>query len=166
MSGIQSHFLLQFEELVTRLHSLPGSVESQQFTLAVGVGSLVDEVLRHSPPKPLEIEQAIELVEDAVMPVRAQLPEALQLSCADPQLRLLCAQALSVPDGDANVSEATARWLEIDAVEHLFNRLVARAEGRPASQDVMNVEGANVARLVILREILHHWGLGGLYLTV
>ncbi len=165
MSALQPRLLLEFEEAVTWLRSLPGDGEAHQFALAVGVGSLVDKVLRHSPPKSLEIEEAIELVEEAVMPVRAQLPGDFQLICADSLLRVLCGQVHFAQDSGPNVSNATNHWLGIDAVEHLFNRLVARAEGRPASQDALNVEGVSAARLVIVREILHHWGLEGLYVT-
>ena len=50
-------------------------------------------------------------------------------------------------------------------VEQLFNRLVARAQGRPASQDPLPVDGPSAARLVIVRELLHHWRLDGLRLT-
>lgn len=165
MNGMQTPLVLKFGDAETRVQSLPRSNVAVQLDLAVGVGALAADVLRHTPPRPLEIERAIEIVEEAIMPVRAQLPEAFQLICADPQLRSLSGQEHSAQDGDSDVSNATARWLSIDAVEHLFNRLVARAEGRPASQDTLAVDGASAARLVMVREILHHWHLLGLYLT-
>ena len=157
--------LLQFAEARTHVHSLPGSDGAVQLDLAVGVGALAADVLRHTPPSPLEIEQAIEIVEEAVMPAHALLPKAMQLICTDPQLGKLSSKELSAQYESQFVANATVQWLGIDAVEQLFNRMVARAEGRPASQDEINVDGASAARLVIVREILHHWRLEGLYVT-
>ena len=168
MNGMQTPLVLKFGDAETRVQSLPGVDVAVQLDLAVGAGALAADVLRHTPPSPLEIERAIEIVEEAIMPVRAQLPEILQLFCADPQFRMLSGHELSVQDGDSTdsaVSHVTAQWVGIDALEHLFNRLVARAEGRPAAQDALSVDAASAARLVIVREILHHWHLEGLYLT-
>ncbi len=148
---------LWFRELSTEVWSAPDAGGAVDLALPVGSSMLAREVLRHTPPRPLEIEQAIEVVEEAVMPARAQLPEAIQLFCTDP---LLHALAAAEPQADDPV------WLSMEAVEQLFNRLVARAEGRPAPQDDLPVDAASAARLVIVREILHHWGLNGLYLAI
>ncbi|WP_051236679.1 hypothetical protein [Ottowia thiooxydans] len=163
---------LQFEDLLTWVRSAPGADLQVVLSLPVGAGALARDVLRHVPPHPLEIEQAIEVVEDAVMPLRAQLPASLQLVCADPLLRGLAAAALggrgeSVTD-ELNVAELPSApiWWDVEAVEQVFNRLVARSEGRPAAQDNLSVDGASAARLVIVREMLHHWGLNGLLLSV
>ena len=64
----------------------------------------------------------------------------------------------------ARHANAAGGWLGIDAVEQLFSRLAARAAGRPAAQDALPVDGASAARLVILRELLHHGALSGLQL--
>ena len=68
--------------------------------------------------------------------------------------------------GGAELPDAESVWLSTDAAEHLFNRLVARAEGRPASQDAIPVDPASAARLIAVREMLHHWGLGGVGLRL
>ena len=148
--------LLRFEELATQVQSVPEEGPAMTLSLPVGAAALARAVLRHAPPRPLEIEQAIEVVEEAVMPARTRLPGAMQLYCADPLLRALAA-AEPGPNAPA--------WLGIGAIEGLFSRLVARAEGRPASQDDLPVDGASAARLVIVREMLHHWALDGLYVT-
>ncbi len=168
-------FLLQFEEQITQVQSaisksdsLLGADVAVRLSLPVGAGALARDVLRHTPPRPLEIEHAIEVVEEAIMPARAQLPGVFQLFSADP---LLCALAAEVPGAPEVMRQSRAglpdeaRWLGMDAVEKLFSRLVARTEGRPASQDELPVDGASAARLVIVREILHHWGLDGLYVN-
>ncbi|MDO5625268.1 MAG: DUF2218 domain-containing protein [Pseudomonadota bacterium] len=119
--------------------------------------------LRHAPPTPGEIEYAIEQVEDAIMPARAHLPAgALALVSGDAALHTLARHAR--PDAPAP-SDAPGPWLSMDAVEHLFNRLAARASGRSATQDALPTDAAHAARLILLRELLHHWGLEGIMLA-
>ena len=149
---------LRFQELVTQVQSAPKADLTVNLSLPLSADALARDLLRHAPPSPLEIERAIERVEDAVMPARARLPAALRLQTDDARLRALVGAA-SAARADAPV------WLDIDTVEQIFNRLVARAQGRPASQDPLPVDGPSAARLVIVRELLHHWRLDGLRLT-
>ena len=149
---------LRFQELVTQVQSAPKADLTVNLSLPLSADALARDLLRHAPPSPLEIERAIERVEDAVMPARARLPAALRLQTDDARLRAMV--------GAAGAARADAPvWLDIDTVEQIFNRLVARAQGRPASQDPLPVDGPSAARLVIVRELLHHWRLDGLRLT-
>ncbi len=107
--------------------------------------------LRGTPPSPLAIEQAIEQIEDAIMPARALTTGATQLVLADAALHALVASA-----SDAYADEIT---LGRDAVERLFERLAARSQGRPAAQDALPTDPASCAALLLAREALHHWGL-------
>lgn len=158
MSDASVWLTLRFQELVTQVQSAPEADLTVDLSLPVSADALARDLLRHAPPSPLEIERAIERVEDAVMPARARLPAALRLQTSDARLRALV--------GAAGAARADAPvWLDIDTVEQIFNRLVARAQGRPASQDPLPVDGPSAARLVIVRELLHHWRLDGLRLT-
>ena len=158
MSDASVWLTLRFQELVTQMQSAPEADLAVDLSLPLSADALARELLRHAPPSPLEIERAIERVEDAVMPARARLPAALRLQTSDARLRALV--------GAAGAARADAPvWLDIDTVEQIFNRLVARAQGRPASQDPLPVDGPSAARLVIVRELLHHWRLDGLRLT-
>ena len=158
MSDASVWLTLRFQELVTQVQSAPEADLTVDLSLPVSADALARDLLRHAPPSPLEIERAIERVEDAVMPARARLPAALRLQTDDARLRAMV--------GAAGAARADAPvWLGIDTVEQLFNRLVARAQGRPASQDPLPVDGPSAARLVIVRELLHHWRLDGLRLT-
>lgn len=159
MSDAGVWLTLRFQELFALIQSAPGADLTVNLSLPLSADALARELLRHAPPSPLEIERAIERVEDAVMPARARLPAALRLQTGDARLRALVAAAAGAARADAPV------WLDVDAVEQLFNRLVARAQGRPASQDSLPVDGPSAARLVIVRELLHHWRLDGLRLT-
>ena len=158
MSDASVWLTLRFQELVTQVQSAPEADLTVNLSLPLSADALARDLLRHAPPSPLEIERAIERVEDAVMPARARLPAALRLQTSDARLRALV--------GAAGAARADAPvWLDIDTVEQIFNRLVARAQGRPASQDPLPVDGPSAARLVIVRELLHHWRLDGLRLT-
>ena len=158
MSDASVWLTLRFQELVTQMQSAPEADLAVDLSLPLSADALARDLLRHAPPSPLEIERAIERVEDAVMPARARLPAALRLQTSDARLRALV--------GAAGAARADAPvWLDIDTVEQIFNRLVARAQGRPASQDPLPVDGPSAARLVIVRELLHHWRLDGLRLT-
>ena len=158
MSDASVWLTLRFQELVTQMQSAPEADLAVDLSLPVSADALARDLLRHAPPSPLEIERAIERVEDAVMPARARLPAALRLQTSDARLRAMV--------GAAGAARAGAPvWLDIDTVEQIFNRLVARAQGRPASQDPLPVDGPSAARLVIVRELLHHWRLDGLRLT-
>ena len=158
MSDASVWLTLRFQELVAQVQSAPEADLAVDLSLPVSADALARDLLRHAPPSPLEIERAIERVEDAVMPARARLPAALRLQTSDARLRALV--------GAAGAARADAPvWLDIDTVEQIFNRLVARAQGRPASQDPLPVDGPSAARLVIVRELLHHWRLDGLRLT-
>ena len=86
MTDTQPLLTLRFQELATQVHSAPGADSVVNIALPIAPAPLAREVLRHSPPTPLEIEQAIELVEDAVMPARARLPEAFELQVEDAHL--------------------------------------------------------------------------------
>ena len=158
MSDASVWLTLRFQERVTQVQSAPKADLTVNLSLPLSADALARDLLRHAPPSPLEIERAIERVEDAVMPARARLPAALRLQTSDARLRALV--------GAAGAARADAPvWLDIDTVEQIFNRLVARAQGRPASQDPLPVDGPSAARLVIVRELLHHWRLDGLRLT-
>ena len=158
MSDASVWLTLRFQELVTQVQSVPEADLTVDLSLPVSADALARDLLRHAPPSPLEIERAIERVEDAVMPARARLPAALRLQTSDARLRALV--------GAAGAARADAPvWLDIDTVEQIFNRLVARAQGRPASQDPLPVDGPSAARLVIVRELLHHWRLDRQRLT-
>lgn len=155
MTDTQPLLTLRFQELTTHVHSAPGADSVVNLALPIAPAPLAREVLRHSPPTPLEIEQAIEWVEDAVMPARARLPEVFELQIQDAHLRELVGSA------GADPSTGGVARLSIQDVENLFSRLVALSEGRPATQDGLPSDGASAARLIILREVLHHWMLVG-----
>jgi exopolyphosphatase/pppGpp-phosphohydrolase len=114
----------------------------------LGVDSLVGQSLRHEPPQPIELEHAIELTEEAVMPLAAQFAGNAELILQGLGATLI-ARSLEV----AGIAQLV---LKLDEVEALFNRLVSVSEGRPASQETLPTNARFFAAMLILREFMHH----------
>ncbi|KQO23743.1 hypothetical protein ASF11_23560 [Acidovorax sp. Leaf76] len=132
-------------------------------TLALGYDKTARDFFRRSVPTPLELETAIASVEDEIHAAhRRQCSDASQSLpydqalvdaapapwSADPGLHALATLA-GVPAGPV-------RLLPLDAMERLFNRLAAVSEGRPAAHEGLPDSAAFAARLLVLRELMHH----------
>jgi len=100
---------------------------------------------RHAPPTPLELERAIALVEEAVMPLARQLASPATLVVQAPDLAPLAAGS---PAGS----------LSIEQIETAFGQLAALAEGDPHAPRNLPTEPAFAGALLILREWMHHLG--------
>lgn len=114
----------------------------------LGVDSLVRQSLRHEPPRPIELEHAIELTEEAVMPLAAQFAGTTGLI-----LRGLGAALIA---NSLKTSGITQAALTLDEVEVLFNRLVSISQGRPASQETLPTDARFFSAMLMLREFMHH----------
>jgi hypothetical protein len=114
--------------------------------LPIGPQALREAVLRHAPPTALELEHAIEAVEDAVMPLHRDWPGGDELLLvADAQLR-----------EQAGVAEEAT--LDRAALEDIFSAAAAIAQGRPAASQPGLALPEVVAMLVVVREVMHHLG--------
>ena len=122
--------------------------------LPLGLHTLADRYFPGGRLSEMAIEAAIAEVEDIVMPWHGQLPPGARLVSGDAAIAELAAWAGMRGDGP---------WqFGTESVEHLFNRWVALAQGRPASQDALPTTGAFSATLLVLREWLHHLGFEGI----
>ena len=108
--------------------------------IAVGIVQLAEQALRHLPPRPAELEHAIDLVEEALMRLPQALPAGAVLQPAglfDPVLPHLGA------------------WQRA-AVEDLFQRLASWALGQPTAAHGLPQDRQFVAAALLLRELTHH----------
>lgn len=119
-------------------------VDGRVVALPVGPQGLAEAALRHDPPTPVELERAIDLIEDAVAGSRVADVDRGDLATADPFLRAL--------PGLGSSGSVLGR----DAVERLFERLAARAHGMPVAGDELPHGRDIAAALLILRECMHH----------
>ncbi len=119
-------------------------------TLEVGYYATAAACFRQDPPAEGELEHAIQVVEDAVMPVHAVLPPGTTLYTADAGIRQV---ALA-----AGIEAQPEMALPLDAVERTFHRLAAVALGRPPAQEGLPEGSVFAATLLILRECMQHLG--------
>ena len=115
-----------------------------------GVDSLLQQSLKHDPPLPGELEHAIELAEEAVMPLAKQFAHGPLLE--------LRGQGATVVSEALAAAGIPADQLSVDEVEGLFNRLVALSMGRPIGQEALAGSRELFAAMLLLREFMHHLG--------
>ncbi|MCB1890386.1 MAG: hypothetical protein KDH20_22460 [Rhodocyclaceae bacterium] len=123
-----------------------GATGEHGLEIAPGADRLLREHFAQRLPQPVAIENAIMDIEDAL----AQVPASVRggaIASDDPALRRL-ALAAGLP--------ADASTLHRDAIEQLFSRQAAVAEGRPASAEGLPDDPRFVAELLVVRELMHH----------
>lgn len=116
----------------------------------IGANSIASNYFKHNPPTPSETEEGIMVVEDEIMPYHKKLTPETTLYCADSDLETVL--ALAHPNAEQ------PKTLNRTDVEVLFGRLSAIIAGRPASMDILPTDNEFAARLLIIREVLHHLG--------
>ncbi|MDB5954110.1 hypothetical protein [Ramlibacter sp.] len=121
------------------------------FPLPIGT-SAVAALFRRDPPTEGELETAIELIEEAVMPLAIKVPRgAVLVACSERARELV---NLSTGSGARNVAS-------LDAVEASFEQM-ALAVRRGAWSRELRMDASLCAGLLILREFMHHTGFGGI----
>jgi hypothetical protein len=125
--------------------------------LAIGSGTTVAEFFKHAPPTPLEMENAIQTVEDEVTRARG---------LATPDCTLLthdaCIRELALRSGGL---AGHSMHLSIDAVERQFDLLAALTQGRPSASAGIPTDSGFAASLLILREFMHHLQFSAITIT-
>jgi exopolyphosphatase/pppGpp-phosphohydrolase len=124
--------------------------------LPMGAEQTARTQFRRSPPTPLDLENAIQAVEDLVMPLHRQIPAGAQLASTDAALHEIASLS--------GVAPSEPLLLSLEAMERCFNRLAAVVEGSPAAQQGLPDSNPFAARLLILREVMHHLQFGQLLL--
>ncbi|MBS1210395.1 MAG: putative esterase [Proteobacteria bacterium] len=140
--------LLEIGHEETRILSGTGTVPDTTLSLAIGAGKTSAEYFRQDLPTPVELENAIQIVEDEIARARNIAPANARLVTWDAGIHAIAVLA-GLPDQDELV-------LSRNAVEQTFERLTALALGRPASGETLPASKTFAARLLILREFMHH----------
>lgn len=118
--------------------------QGQAATLALGPEAIARRFFRSALPAPHELEAAIDVIEDALQGIAGNF-----------SARTLNASAASLGALPA-FAGAHGTLLSRVQVEAAFNRLADLANGRPAALDPLPDEPAFAARLLVLRELMHH----------
>src|SRR5690606_34286376 len=117
-----------------------------EVVIAIGIDSLADDVFLHEPPTPVELERAIDVIEDALMATGLPHVPRDELATSDPLLHTLIGRA----PGSAHTTLAE--------VEALFQRLAAVSLGSPGGFSDPAFTRRAAAALLILQECMHHLG--------
>lgn len=113
-----------------------------------------DTVFQKYPPTALELENAIMVVEDEIMPLAKLLPHPSTLILTDEITYLL----KLVAGYDKSI-------LSIDDVEDLFRRLAEVSEGSPMLSSGLPMRSDFAAAVLIVREFMHHLGFESVILS-
>jgi exopolyphosphatase/pppGpp-phosphohydrolase len=117
-------------------------------TLAMGSQRTAREFFRHTPPSPLELENAIATVEDEVTRARTLAQPHPRLYTSDASIRAIAALS--------GVTLGDRMELSLEAMERSFDRLTSISLGKPAAQMSLPADNGFAATLLILREFMHH----------
>ena len=117
----------------------------------IGTERTASDFFKHNPPTPADVENAIQVVEDEVMPLHRLLMATSDLYTLDESIQDIARLTVY---SEVQHGLTLAR----KDVEQVFNRLAAIISGRPASQDVLPTTNSFAATLLILREVMHHLG--------
>ncbi|WP_145489423.1 hypothetical protein [Yersinia aleksiciae] len=162
MNAIQTDYdairaALSDNRLITLLHIGDGSttittsdadnaVIAQPLT--VGAINTARAYFRHNPPTPDEMETAIMVVEDEVIRISPAVNRSSQLFTTDRHIAEI-AQLAGLP-------LQAETLMSLESVERMFDRLAAVMMGRPAACEGIPADNEFAARLLILREFMHH----------
>jgi hypothetical protein len=120
-----------------------------EVVVAVGVRHVAEGLFRHDPPTALEIEQAIDRVEDALTASGLHHAARGDLLARQPELHVLLGLHVA---GDR---------VTRDEVEARFQQFASASLGVPGLSQGLPADRAAAAVLLILRESMHHLGYDG-----
>jgi exopolyphosphatase/pppGpp-phosphohydrolase len=140
--------VLHIGEQETTLATGSGAAPDTTLVLAIGTVKTAEEFFIHSPPRPIELENAIMCVEDEVTRARDMLRRDALLFTTDVAIRDIAHVA--------GLAGAAQLLLPIEAIEQNFGLLAAVSLGKPASSAGIPGSTSFAATLLILREFMHH----------
>lgn len=129
-----------------------GAEAAAWLVLDIGAQKTARQFFKRSLPTPLELETAIATLEDEVIRAVPMFAPGTALLCADAVVREIALLAGVAP------GESIA--MPLDAMERVFERLAAVAEGRPVVREGLPQGADFAAALLILREFMYHLRFG------
>ncbi len=119
---------------------------ASEIVLPVGATAIAGTLFRHDPPAPDELEQAIDAIEDALTATGLRQAGRGELLAIEPLLLDLLGLRLA--------GERCTR----EAVEAQFQQLASLSLGYPGKLFEPLTAPEEAAKLLILRECMHHLG--------
>lgn len=116
--------------------------------LTVGSNNVALSYFKHTPPTADEMETAIMVVEDEVIRISSVVNKTSKLITTDHYMAEIALLA--------GLPMQTEIVMSLESVERMFDRLAAVMMGRPAASEGIPADNEFAARLLILREFMHH----------
>lgn len=148
---IKETTLLWIEALQTSFIAGKQGKAPNVFCLPIGLHSIGAMYFKQYPPSPLEMETAITLVEDKIMPLAKSLAVDGTLTLVGEGVSLLH-------------KYQPGMTYTIDDIEILFRTLAQVAEGSPVSSSGLPAYTEFASLIIIVRECMHHLGFQRLVL--
>jgi hypothetical protein len=152
MPSASPHSTLQLaigaQTTVVDLHS--PDARPQHWTLPIGLDNLWPAGPSLGGPSALQVENAIQTVEDDIQRLHRHIPAGTRLVMAAEGLKALRRQGV--------VTGLSGEGFSLDQIEQQYQLLAARAVGAPSAQGSGFDDARGDAWVLILRECLHHWG--------
>jgi hypothetical protein len=131
----------------------PGAEPQAEVELELGYRGLADISFANWPPRSVELERAIDQVEDQLMLVEPPPRGAILVASDDIVRRLL------VGSDPQSMQEAR---VSTEDIEQAFQRMASVSLGGPTSLLGSVTNRYDAAALLLLRELMHHLGFVGL----
>jgi hypothetical protein len=148
------HLHIAARETVAVLR-VPGAVD-QRFVLPIGCDTLWTAPGHGGGPSPLELENAIQTVEDQIEGLHRHVPAGSRL--------VVDAQTLAPLQHAGAIRGLVNGAIGLAVIEHEYQQLAARAMGAPSARGRGFEHPAGDALVLILRECLHHLGFDAVHL--
>jgi hypothetical protein len=116
-----------------------------EISLSIGYEIVASKYFKHEIPSVDEIDYAINNIEDELMSNKLLINQNSELVCADKMLREILKQ-------DFGSKSSYSRT----EVETLFSKYAAVSMGEPLSRYNLNLSRDVFAKILLLREIMHH----------
>ncbi|MFP9227968.1 hypothetical protein [Pectobacterium cacticida] len=134
-----------------------GSQPPVTLSLTLGINNIATMFFKHLPPTPDEMERAIMAVEDEVTRIRHDIPADSILFSFDHEL-------VTIAEISGAEKEGGSWRLPQDDMERTFKRLERVMLGSPSAWEGIPLDNSFSARLLILREFMHHHGFNSVLL--
>lgn len=136
------------ETKVTVLQGSSETLESVQ-VIEIGPTTIANDFFHHDPPTSVEIELAIDQVEEQISKLGRPNGDRQTLWCEAHSLR--------------GWKHAVASKKSIDEIEHWFQCIASASLGRPGAMQGLPHGRDAAATLLLLREFMHHQGFSSLF---
>lgn len=140
--------LLHVDAAVTPIVTFDRNNDMVIVELDAGYETLSSRFFHHTPPTPDEVEYAINLVEDELTAAFRVIRPGSILVTRDPFVRTIA--------DFAGLDSSAGFILSRAASEEVFTRFARLSMGAFTEMDTTLIDGAFYAKLLILREVLHH----------